>query len=129
MLLHGAPGFRGVFPFLERLKEKAYKSSNRFLVKRYQESVLCETCGGMRLKPEALEVRVGGRNIAELTAMTVGEFRGFMAGLKLDPVRAAVAAPILAELRGRPGSIESAGQLVAVGNAVSQRRRSPGLSP
>jgi excinuclease ABC subunit A len=101
MLLHGAPGFRGVFPFLERLKEKAYKSSNRFLVKRYQESILCQTCGGMRLKPEALDVRVGERNVADISAMTVGQLRAFMAGLQLDAVRAAVAAPILAELRGR----------------------------
>jgi excinuclease ABC subunit A len=101
MLLHGAPGFRGVIPFLERLKEKAYKSSNRFLVKRYQESVLCATCGGMRLKPEALDVRVGGTNVAELSAMTVGQLRSFMAKLQLDASRAAVAAPILAELRGR----------------------------
>jgi len=101
MVLHGTTGFRGVFPFLERLKEKAYKSSNRFLVKRYQESVLCQTCGGMRLKPEALDVRIGTRNVAEISAMTVGQLRHFMATLKLDPVRSAVAAPILAELRGR----------------------------
>ncbi|HEX3112041.1 MAG TPA: excinuclease ABC subunit A, partial [Candidatus Eisenbacteria bacterium] len=101
MLLHGTTGFRGVFPFLEKLKEKAYKSSNRFLVKRYQESVLCETCGGMRLKAEALDVRIGDKNVAEISAMTVGQLRHFMTNLALDPVRSAVAAPILAELRGR----------------------------
>ena len=101
ILLHGAPGFRGVFPFLERLKEKSYKLSARFLVKRYQESITCGACGGVRLKPEALEVRVGGKNVAELLAMTVGEMRGFMTSLALDPVRAQIAAPVLAELRGR----------------------------
>jgi len=101
ILLHGAPGYRGVMPFLERLKEKAYKSSNRFLVKRYQEAVVCGACGGMRLKPEALEVRLAGKNIAELSAMTVGEVRAFFASLALDPVGEKVAAPILAELRGR----------------------------
>ncbi|HET9252280.1 MAG TPA: excinuclease ABC subunit UvrA [Candidatus Eisenbacteria bacterium] len=101
ILLHGAPGFRGVFPFLERLKEKAYKSSNRFLVKRYQEAVGCHACGGMRLKPEALEVRLAGKNIADLSAMTVGAMRAFFASLDLDPVGEKVAAPILAELRGR----------------------------
>ncbi len=101
VLLHGAPGFRGVFPFLERLRAKSYKSSARFLVKRYQETVLCGICRGVRLKPEALEVRVGGRNIAELSAMTVGDLRAFLAALRLDAVREKVAAPILAELRGR----------------------------
>jgi excinuclease ABC subunit A len=101
ILLHGTPGFRGVFPFLERLRAKAYKSSARFLVKRYQETVLCGTCQGIRLKPEALEVRVGGKNVSELSAMTVGDLRAFVSSLDLDPVRERVAAPILAELRGR----------------------------
>ena len=101
ILLDGAPGFRGVFPFLERLREKAYKSSARFLVKRYQEAVLCATCAGNRLKPEALEVYVGGKNIAQLAAMTVGELRTFLTTLQLDSAREQVAATILAELRGR----------------------------
>ena len=101
ILLHGAPGFRGVFPFLERQKEKAYKLSARFLVKRYQEQVICGACRGIRLKPEALEVYVGGKNVADLAAMTVGELRAFVAALDLDPVRTEVAAPIVAELRGR----------------------------
>ncbi|HYQ96372.1 MAG TPA: excinuclease ABC subunit UvrA, partial [Candidatus Eisenbacteria bacterium] len=101
ILLEGAPGFRGVFPFLERLRAKSYKSSARFLVKRYQEAVLCATCGGNRLKPEALEVYVGGRNTAQLAAMTVGELRSFLETLRLDPTSEQVAATILAELRGR----------------------------
>ena len=109
ILLHGAPGFRGVFPFLERQKEKAYKLSARFLVKRYQEQVICERCRGIRLKPEALEVFVGGKNVADLAAMTVGELRATVNGLDLDPVRAEVAAPILAELRGRLEYLGEAG--------------------
>ncbi|HEY2924460.1 MAG TPA: excinuclease ABC subunit UvrA [Candidatus Eisenbacteria bacterium] len=101
ILLEGAPGFRGVFPFLERLREKSYKSSARFLVKHYQEPVICARCGGNRLKPEALEVHVGGRNIAELLAMTVGDLRAFVSTLALDPMREMIASTILAELRGR----------------------------
>ena len=101
ILLYGAPGFRGVFPFLERLKAKAYKSSARFLVKHYQEAVDCTVCGGKRLKPEALEVSVGGKNIADLLASTVGDLRGFFGGLRLDPIRETVAASIRSEIDGR----------------------------
>jgi excinuclease ABC subunit A len=101
ILLQGAPGFRGVMPFLERLREKTYKSSARFLVKRYQESVLCHSCRGSRLKPEALEVRLEGRNIADLLAMTVADLRAFAHGLLLVAAEEQIAAPILAELRGR----------------------------
>ena len=101
ILLEGTTGFRGVFPFLERLREKSYKSSARFLVKHYQEPMVCGTCGGNRMKPEALEVSVGGKNIAQLLAMTVGEMRAFLTSLALDPLREEIAATILAELRGR----------------------------
>jgi excinuclease ABC subunit A len=101
VLLEGAPGFRGVFPFLERLREKSYKSSARFLVKHYQEPVICAACNGNRLKPEALEVYVGGRNITELLAMTVGDLRSFVNALSLGPTREQIAATILAELHGR----------------------------
>jgi len=101
ILLEGAPGFRGVFPFLERLREKSYKSSARFLVKHYQEPMICERCSGNRLKPEALEVFVEGRNIADLLAMTVGDLRAFISALTLDPMRETIAATILAELKGR----------------------------
>ena len=101
ILLEGAPGFRGVFPFLNRLREKSYKSSARFLVKHYQEPVLCATCGGNRMKPEALEVYVGGRNVAQLLGMTVGELRAFLSSLSLDPMREKIASTILSELHGR----------------------------
>src|SRR5882672_3712695 len=101
ILLEGTTGFRGVFPFLERLREKSYKSSARFLVKHYQEPMICGTCAGHRMKPEALEVFVGGKNIAQLHAMTVGDLRAFLASLELGPLREEIAATILAELRGR----------------------------
>src|SRR3989442_7443174 len=63
--------------------------------------MVCGTCGGNRMKPEALEVSVGGKNIAQLLAMTVGEMRAFLTSLALDPLREEIAATILAELRGR----------------------------
>jgi len=108
ILLHGAPGFRGVFPFLERLRVKSYKSSARFLVKHYQEAVSCAVCGGGRLKPEALEVHVGGKNIADLLGSTVGDLRGFFAELRLDAVREMVAASIRTEVEGRLEYLEQA---------------------
>ncbi|HEY7728767.1 MAG TPA: excinuclease ABC subunit UvrA, partial [Candidatus Eisenbacteria bacterium] len=101
ILLHGAPGFRGVIPFLERLRTKSYKTSARFLVKRYQESVLCGACLGSRLKPEALEVKVGGRSIADLLALTVEDLRSILRGLALTSVEEEIAAPIRAELASR----------------------------
>src|SRR4029079_16615110 len=56
MLLEGAEGFRGVMPFLERLKQKSYDVGNRFVVRKYQSALPCTLCGGTRLRPEALSV-------------------------------------------------------------------------
>jgi len=61
-LLHGARGrFLGMFPFLERLEAKRYKQYIRVFLRQYQLAKTCPSCGGARLKPEALAVRVGAR--------------------------------------------------------------------
>ena len=101
IVLDGTTGFRGVMPFLERLKEKAYKASNRFIVKRYQRPVRCPSCHGTRLRPEALLVRLGGKNIAELSALTLGELLLFIEALALTPMQQEIAASIFSELTAR----------------------------
>src|SRR5438309_8582566 len=60
LLLHGATGrYLGMFPFLERLEAKRYKQYIRVFLRQYQLAKTCPACGGARLKPEALAVRVG----------------------------------------------------------------------
>src|SRR6266568_3448810 len=59
-LLHGASArFLGMFPFLERLEAKRYKQYIRVFLRQYQLAKTCPACGGARLKPEALAVKVG----------------------------------------------------------------------
>jgi excinuclease ABC subunit A len=101
LLLEGSKEFRGVIPFLERLQQKAYKAGNRFIVKRYQQPRPCADCGGARLRPEALAVKLGGRSIAELCALPVSETARFLEGLALDDTRRTVAAVPLAEVESR----------------------------
>jgi excinuclease ABC subunit A len=103
VLLEGGEGFRGAVPFLERLQLKSYKAGNRFIVKRYQTTRPCGDCGGARLRPEALRVRLGGRTIAEVQGMTVGEAAAFVAGLEFTPSEREIAGPVLGELRARLG--------------------------
>jgi excinuclease ABC subunit A len=103
LVLEGAPGFKGVMPFLERLREKAYKASNRFIVKRYQRPVRCPECHGTRLRREALLVRLGGMDIARLSALTLGELLVFVdeLGPRLTPMQQEIAASIFSELTSR----------------------------
>src|SRR5947208_12772520 len=109
-LLHGASGrFLGMFPFLERLEAKRYKQYIRVFLRQYQLAKTCPACGGARLKPEALAVRVGGKSIAEVAALTAGGVREWVAGLELPPFARAVALHILAELTARLSFVNDVG--------------------
>ncbi len=100
-LLSGHEKFRGVMGFLERLQKKSYKAGNRFIIKRYQSPRRCSGCGGARLRPEALSVRLGSRTISEVTAMPVRYALAFFEGLTLDDRQRAIAATPLGEVCSR----------------------------
>ena len=65
--------FEGILPILERQLRDASGESIRQKLEKFLELVPCSTCHGLRLKPEALAVRVGPYAIHELTAVSVGE--------------------------------------------------------
>src|SRR6266851_3930574 len=109
-LLRGATGrFVGMFPFLERLEAKRYKQYIRVFLRQYQLAKQCPGCGGARLNPEALAVRVDGRTIAEAAALTATELRAWLQRLELTPFRRAVAVHILAELEARVSFVNDVG--------------------
>ncbi|MEO5618156.1 MAG: excinuclease ABC subunit UvrA, partial [Candidatus Eisenbacteria bacterium] len=101
LLLEGGEGFRGVIPFLERLKEKSYKAGNRFIVKRYQSPQLCPSCHGARLAPAALRVRLADKSIAQVSSLTVSAAAGFLRTLEFTPSQREIAGPVLGELESR----------------------------
>src|SRR5947209_8033994 len=109
-LLHGAGGrFLGMLPFLERLEAERYKQYIRVFLRQYQLAKTCPACGGARLKSEALAVRVGGKRIAEVAALTAGGVRDWVAGLELPAFAQAVAVHILAELTARLSFVNDVG--------------------
>ena len=71
-LLHAkARGYKGIFPFLVDLEEKKYKQYIRVFLRQYQTAQECPDCHGTKLQPEALQVRVAGRTIAEVSELPV----------------------------------------------------------
>jgi excinuclease ABC subunit A len=101
-LLHGRRRpYVGIVPFLEALEEKRYKQYIRVFLRQYQSATTCAACGGARLHPDALAVRVAGRRISDVTALPVAELADWLDGLALPPAEAAVAAPVLREARAR----------------------------
>src|SRR5881397_2595612 len=110
LLLHGATGrYLGMFPFLERLEAKRYKQYIRVFLRQYQLAKTCPACGGARLKPEALAVRVGGKSIAQAAALTARELADWIAALALPAFQSAVAVHILAELAARVAFVNDVG--------------------
>jgi excinuclease ABC subunit A len=102
LLLHRTGrGYKGIFPFLRDLEEKRYKQYIRVFLRQYQSAVECGSCRGSKLRPEALNVRVAGRTIAEVAAMTVDVLADWMDHLRLTPFEEEVAAHILREARSR----------------------------
>ena len=97
---------RGLWKYLET---KKYKMHVRVLLARYRGYDECPDCHGTRLRKEALAVRVGGKTIAELEALPVGELPAFLDGLALGKQARATAAPILRELSSRLRYLDEVG--------------------
>ena len=108
-LLHGSPELTGVLPFLRSKERKKYKPYIRVFLRQYQLPRTCPDCGGTRLRAEALEVRVDGKDIAGISRLTVGEHATWLAGLTLAPFEAKVAASIRTEIQQRLEFLDDVG--------------------
>ena len=94
-------GYKGIFPFLRDLEEKRYKQYIRVFLRQYQTAKECTVCHGSKLKPEALNVRIAGRDIAQISAMPVDQLSEWLEQLELTPYEQQIAAQILKESRER----------------------------
>ena len=69
----------------------------------------CEVCGGARLRPEALKVLIHGKNIVQLSSLSIQEARAFFKNLKLTATEQVIAAVVLKEIESRLQFIENVG--------------------
>ncbi len=97
----GGRGFGGVRGFFQHLERKKYKLHVRVFLSRYRGYSLCSACGGTRLRAEARQVKIEGKNICQVCSMTVEEAARFFGQLKLSPQQAAIAEKLLVELQER----------------------------
>jgi excinuclease ABC subunit A len=101
-LLHAkSRGFKGIFPFLRDLEEKRYKQYIRVFLRQYQMAQECPTCNGTKLQPDALQVKIAGRSIAEVSELPIGTLTEWLDGLVLSAMEREIAAHILKEARDR----------------------------
>jgi excinuclease ABC subunit A len=111
LVIHGVAerkfgGLDGFFAWLERRK---YKMHIRVFLSRWRSYRPCPDCGGSRLRPEALATRVGGRNIAELCSMKVGDALGLLAAMPLSDWERQVGRTMREQVLARLGYLETVG--------------------
>ncbi len=95
--------FEGVIPSLERRYQETQSEGMKAAYEEYMAHETCPICKGRRLKPEALAVTVGGRNIAEISEWNIRKTRDFLGQLKQSEKERMIAAPILREVNARLG--------------------------
>src|SRR5881409_1660681 len=111
IILHGERdgGFEGVVKTLERRYRETSSEEARAEVAQFMTERPCPGCGGSRLRPESLGVKIAGRSIAEVVRQTIKEAAVFFDGLSLTEREAAIARRVLKEIRERLGFLMNVG--------------------
>lgn len=94
-------GFEGVISYVHRKHEETESDHARDRYEQYMRQIPCPTCGGARLNPASLSVLVGGRSIAEVSAMDLRSAAQFLSSIQLTEREAKIAAQVLKELDAR----------------------------
>ncbi len=100
-VMEGEGRYGGVRGFFARLDTKKYKLHVRVFLSRYRGYAECPVCKGSRLRPEALNVRVGGRTMADAVRMNIAEAHAVFQSLDLMPEEMGIAGKVLVEIRQR----------------------------
>lgn len=99
----------GVIPYLEQMRREMKKAHHRFFTRRFMSDTGCRTCGGARLRPEALAVKIGNVSIGDLGCLPVLDALKKVQGFRLSRANQAVAGEVLDEVRSRLSFLERVG--------------------
>lgn len=99
----------GLNEFFKWVESNKYKIQYKYMLSRYSGRTVCRTCGGSRLRKDALYVRVGGKNIHELLCMNVDQLYGFFSSLKLTEYEKTVVSKAVDEILSRLQYIRDVG--------------------
>ncbi|UYQ76238.1 excinuclease ABC subunit UvrA [Glutamicibacter sp. JL.03c] len=94
-------GFEGVISYVHRKHEETESDHARDRYEQYMRQIPCPTCGGARLNPASLSVLIGGRSIAEVSAMDLRSAANFLSTIELSAREARIAAQVLKEIDAR----------------------------
>jgi excinuclease ABC subunit A len=103
------PKFPGLLTLLEQEYATATEPGRKEALEAFRATVPCAACGGARLRPEALAVRIGGKNIHEVATLAVDAAAEFFRGLRFPGDDAAIAEPLVKEIVSRLSFLEKVG--------------------
>ena len=98
---HFAVGFNGLIPHLEKRYNETDSDHVREEIEKYMLASPCQSCKGARLKQEALIFKVGQKNIAEVTQLTIDKAREYFASLKLSAREKSIVDKVNLEITSR----------------------------
>ena len=101
LIVQGEGRFLGVRGFFSYLERKKYKLHVRVFLSRYRGYSVCPICNGARLRMEARQVKVNGKNIRDVCSMTIEDASKFFEALELTQQEAGIAERLLQEIRER----------------------------
>ncbi len=103
--------YQGVIPYLEERYASTSSDYVRRELEHYMRTVECDVCRGLRLKASALSVLIHGKNIAELSGMTVDSLNKWLEGVRsgIDETERQVSEPIIRDLTSRLGQLAKVG--------------------
>lgn len=93
--------FEGVIPTLDRRYRETKSQGMRDFYEMYMSNSHCDSCNGARLKKESLAVKVGTKNINELTEMPINKIKKYLNDLQLSKTKRMIADQILKEIDAR----------------------------
>src|ERR1700731_1217595 len=101
LIIEGGRGFGGVRGFFQHLERKKYKLHVRVFLSRYRGYTKCPDCNGSRLRVEARQVKIAGKNICQVCSMNIADALRFFSTLNLTPEETGIAGKILVEIQQR----------------------------
>lgn len=109
LIWDGNQYFEGLNSFFKELEEKNYKIQNRVMLSRYRGKTKCNTCKGKRLRPEASNIKIGGKTLPELVDVPIKKLIPFFESLQLSEHDTKVAKRLLIEINTRLAFLQNVG--------------------
>lgn len=101
--------FVGIREFFSWVETQRYKIQFKYMLSRFSGKTVCHSCGGSRLRPEALWVKIGGKNIHEFLSLNVDQALDFILGLQLSASEREIVADPLNEIISRLNCLKDVG--------------------